>query len=99
MVVGFFSRPRKVSFSVGALAVLFDDAGALHEHAAGTAGRIEHRAALGVDDVGHEGDQRNRRKELAVVVGLFVGELSQEVLVDAGHSQFKGPVGATADAT
>ncbi len=46
---GVFLQAAEGEFFRGAVAVLFDDAGALHEHAAGAAGRVEHGAALGVD--------------------------------------------------
>ena len=69
----------------GALAVLLDDARTLHEHAAGAAGRVQHRAALGVEHVGDQRDEGDGRKELAAVVGLLVGELGEEVFVDAAE--------------
>ena len=65
--------------------VLLHRACALDEHAAGAAGRVEHGAAVGVEHVGDERDQRDGREELAVVVRLLVGELRQEVLVDAAE--------------
>ena len=69
----------------GALAVLLHGAGALDEHAAGAAGGVEHGAAVGVEHVGDERDQRHGGEELAAVVGLLVGELREEVLVDAAE--------------
>ena len=62
-----------------------DEAGALDEHAARAAGRVEHDAALRREHVGDERDQRDRREELAAVVGLLVGELGEEVFVDAAE--------------
>ena len=66
----------------------------LHEHAAGAAGRVEHDAACRFDDVGDQRDQGDRGKELAVVVGLQVGELGQEVFVDAAEDVPGGRVSA-----
>ena len=63
--------------------MLLDDARALHEHAAGTTGRIQHGAALGVEHMGNQRDQRDGGEELAAVVRLLVGELGEEVFVDA----------------
>ena len=83
MVVSFFSMPRKVRRSVGLSAVLLHGARALDEHAAGAAGRVQHGAAVGVEHVGDERDQRHRREELAAVVRLLIRELGEEVLVDA----------------
>ncbi len=65
------------------LVVLFNDAGALDEHSARSAGRVEDGALGGFEHVGDELDQRNGGEELAAVVGLEVGELGEEVLVDA----------------
>jgi hypothetical protein len=65
--------------------VLLHGACALDEHAAGAAGRVEHGAAVGIEHVGDERDQRHGREELAAVVRLLVGELPEEVLVDAAE--------------
>jgi len=62
--------------------MLLDNARALHEHAAGAARGVQHRAALRVEDVGDQRDQRDGREELASVVRLLIGELGEEVLVD-----------------
>ena len=67
----------------GALAVRRHGAGALHEHAAGAARRVEHGAALRVQHVGDQRHQRDGREELTAVVRLLVGELGEEVFVDA----------------
>ena len=63
--------------------MFLDNACTLHEHAAGAGGRVQHRAAFGIKNMGNQGNQRNRGEELAAVVGLLVGELSEEILVDA----------------
>jgi hypothetical protein len=60
-----------------------DEAGTLDEHTAGTAGRVQNGAPFGFEDVGDERDQRNRCEKLAGVVGFLVGELGEEVLIDA----------------
>ena len=62
---------------------LLDDAGALHEHAAGACGRVEHCAMLWVEHMGDQRYQREGGEELAAVVSLLIGELGEEVLVDA----------------
>jgi len=72
-------------FLGGVLVPPLDHAGALHKHTARAVGRVEHRAAGRFDDVGDQRDQRNRGEELAAVVGLLVGELGQEILVDAAE--------------
>ena len=67
----------------GSLAVLRHGAGTLDEHAAGSARRVEHRAALGVQHVGNQRHQRDGGEKFAAVVGFLVGELGEEVFVDA----------------
>ena len=67
----------------GAAAVLLHGPCALHEHPAGAAGRVEHRAPVGVEHVGNQRDQGEGGEELAAVVRLLVGEPGEEVLVDA----------------
>lgn len=69
----------------GVLVAPLDHSGALHEHAARAAGRVEHCAARRFDDIGDQRDQRNRGEELAAVVGFLIGELGQEVFVDAAE--------------
>ncbi len=60
----------------------FHEMGALDEHAAGAAGRIQHHAPFRLQHVGDERNQGNRCEEFAVVVGLQVRELGQEILVN-----------------
>ena len=67
------------------LVVLLDGARALHEHPAGAAGGVEHRAPLGIEHAGDERDQRDGGEELAAIVRLLVGEAGEEVLVDAAE--------------
>ena len=74
----------------GVATVLLHGAGALHEHAAGAAGRVEHRAALGVQHVGDQRDQGDGGEEFAAVMSLLVREPGQEVLVDAADCQLTG---------
>jgi hypothetical protein len=65
--------------------VLLYDAGALHEHTAGAACQVQHRAPLGVKHVRDKRDQRDGRDELAAVVRLLASELGEEVLVDTAE--------------
>ena len=65
--------------------MLFDGPGALHEHAAGTAGRIEDDPVIRVDHMGNQGDNGNGSEELAAVMGLLIGELGQEIFIDAAE--------------
>ena len=72
----------------------FDEVRALHEHPARAAGRVEHPAVVRLDDVDDGLDQRDRREELAAVMRLLVGELGEEVLVDAPeHVAVRAPQG------
>jgi len=73
------------AFGRGLAVLFFHYPGALNEHAAGAAGGVEHNTAVGVQDVGDERDQRDGGEELAAVVGLLVGELGEEVFVDAAE--------------
>ena len=66
--------------------------GALHEHAARPTGRIPYSSSRGLDHVGDQGDQGNRGEELTAVVGLLVGELGQEVFVDAAEDITGNPL-------
>ena len=68
----------------------FHDPGALHEHAARTAGRVQHRALVRFDHIGDQGDQGYGGEELAVVVGLEVGKTGQEVFINATEDISRG---------
>ena len=67
------------------LAGALDEVAGLDEHAAGAAGRVEHDAVLGLDDVDDGLHDGRRRVELAVVVCALLGEFGEEVLVDAAE--------------
>ena len=67
----------------GVAAVLAHIVAGRDEHAARAAGRVEHLAARGLDDVHDHADERLGREEDAVVAGHRRGELAEEVLVDA----------------
>ncbi|OQC06853.1 MAG: hypothetical protein BWX80_01351 [Candidatus Hydrogenedentes bacterium ADurb.Bin101] len=69
-------------FLGGVLVPPLDHACALDEHAARAAGRVQHRAAFGFQDIGDQRDQRDGGEELTAVVGFLIGELGQEILVD-----------------
>ena len=72
------------------LARVLDEMARLHEHAARAAGGVEDDAVIRLDHV-HDGlDDRGRRKELAVVVRALLGELGQEVFVDAAEHVARG---------
>ena len=61
-----------------------------NEHAARAAGGVEDDAVIRLDHI-HDGlDNRGRRKELAVVVCALLGELGQEVFVDAAEHVARG---------
>ena len=67
------------------LAGVLDEVARLHEHAARAARGVENDAMVRLDHV-HDGlDDRGRREELAVVVRALLGELGQEVFVDAAE--------------
>ena len=55
----------------------------LHEHPARATSGVEHPTAVRLDDVDNHLHDRHRCEELTPVVGLLIGKLSQEVLVDA----------------
>ena len=63
-------------------AVGLHEAGALHIHAARTAGRIEQSSGEGLRDLGDQHHQGRRRKELTPFLPLAAGELAEEVFVD-----------------
>lgn len=72
--------------------MFLNDACALDKHAAGAAGRVQHRAALRIKNMGNQRDQRDGSEELARVVSLLVGELREEVLVDAAEDVTRDPL-------
>lgn len=55
----------------------------LHEHAARAAGGVEDHTVIGLDHVDDGLDDGGRGEELAVVVGVLLGELGEEVFVKA----------------
>ena len=59
-----------------------DEAGALHEHAAGAAGRVEDAAVEGLDDADDELDDGGGGEELAALLALAHGEVAEEVFVN-----------------
>ncbi len=67
----------------GVLPEALDEMARLDEHAAGTAGGIEHDPVIGLDDIDDGLHERGRREELAIVLRALHGELHQEVFVDA----------------
>mmetsp|Transcript_44311 Transcript_44311/g.78311 ORF Transcript_44311/g.78311 Transcript_44311/m.78311 type:complete len:886 (+) Transcript_44311:1866-4523(+) len=79
-LLGAANEHVEVSRLVGL--VLQDEVGRLHEHAAGAAGGVEHLAAVGLDDFGHQLDDGARREELAAALALAEREVGQEILVD-----------------
>ncbi len=97
---GVLFQTKESELLSGVLMSPFDDPSALHKHAARTAGRVKHPAVCWFDDVGNQRHQRHRSEELAAVVGLLVGELGQEIFVDAAKDisgnplQFLGIKGA-----
>ncbi len=62
--------------------MLLDKAGALHEHAAGTAGRVKNAPVERLDDADDELDDGGGGEELAALLPLAHGELAEEVFVD-----------------
>ena len=64
-------------------ALAFDEMARLHEHSARAAGGIKHHTVIWLDHVHDHLYERGRGEELAVVVGLLLRELHEEVLVDA----------------
>ena len=82
---GVLLQPPDEQFFRRAAAMLFDGPGTLHEHTAGTAGRVEDDSVIRVDHMGNQGDNGNGSEELAAVMGLLVGELGQKVFIDAAE--------------
>ena len=66
-------------------ALMPDEVAGLDEHASRTSRRIEDNAVVRLDDIDDCLHERRRREELAVIVGLLNGELSEEVFVDAAE--------------
>ena len=62
--------------------MLRHEAGALHEHAAGAAGRVEDAAVERLRDFDEQPDDADRRVELAALLAFRAGELAEEVFVD-----------------
>ena len=66
----------------GRLVVALDELGALDEHAARPARRVEDPAVERLDDLDDQPDDRVRREELAAEPTLGRREVGEEVLVD-----------------
>ena len=62
--------------------MLRDETGALDEHAAGAAGRVEDAALEGFDDADDELDDGGGGEELAALLAFAHGEVAEEVFVD-----------------
>lgn len=60
-----------------------NEAGALDEHAAGTAGGIEDAAVVWLEDFDEEADDAGRCVELAAFLAFGAGEFAEEIFVDA----------------
>ena len=60
-----------------------DEVAGLHEHAGRAARRVVHDAVIGFDDVDDHANQGGRREELAAFLRAGLGELIEEILVDA----------------
>src|SRR4051794_8534002 len=69
-------------FAAGGLAVPFDELGALNEHAARTASRVENPPVKRLDQIDDQADDRVGRKELAAQSALTGSEVGQEVLIN-----------------
>ena len=59
-----------------------DELGALDEHAARSAGRIEHAPLEGLEDLDDQPHDRVRREELTAESSLGLGEVGEEIFVD-----------------
>ena len=75
------------------LSVRLDEVGRLDEHAARSASRIEHGAAVGLDDLDHEADDRARSEELTPALAFGKGELAEEVFVNLPEDIARGVLG------
>jgi hypothetical protein len=62
---------------------MFDEVARLNEHATRSAGRVEDDAVIGLNHVDDGLDDCGRGEELTVVVGALLGELGEEIFVDA----------------
>jgi hypothetical protein len=62
--------------------MLLHEAGALDEHAAGTAGGVEHATVIGLKDLHDQADDATRCEELAAFLPLCSGEFAEEIFVD-----------------
>ena len=71
-----------LSLGAGVLLVFRDEAGALDEHAARAAGRVEDAAVERLDDLDDQLDDGGGGEELAALLPLAHGELAEEVFVD-----------------
>ena len=76
--------PKNVACSVGSRCMRSMKC-ALCTNIPPAAGRVEHAAVVRLDDVDDGLHQRDGREELAAVMRLLVGELGEEVLVDAAE--------------
>ncbi len=62
---------------------MLNHASALHKHAAGTRGGVEHNAPVRLQHMGNERDQRYRRKKFAAIMRVLCSKAGQKVFVDA----------------
>jgi hypothetical protein len=65
------------------LALVFNEVAGLNEHPARSAGWVENRTVVRLDDIDNELDQRRRREEFAVVVRFLNRKLGEKIFVDA----------------
>ena len=83
-VVGFDSWP-KMEMSVVLPAVRLDELLGLHEHAARAAAGVVDATFVGFEHLDQQADDRARRVELAAELAFGLGELAEEVFVDAAE--------------
>ena len=62
--------------------MLVHEAGALDEHAAGTAGRVEHAAVVGFKNLHDQADDAARREELTAFLPFGAGEFAEKIFID-----------------
>ena len=67
------------------LLVFSHEAGALDEHAAGSAGRVQDAAVIGLQDFDQQAHDAGWRVELAALLPFRPGEFAEEVFVDASE--------------